>query len=82
MKKLEMTIVRNAVANREVTDVLTDRQAQTVQELADAGIIRLDRCERVKANMNIVAYRGGTESTVRNAENAEAQSEETETESE
>ena len=82
MKKLELTIVRNAVANRETTDIFTERQAETVRNLAEAGIVRIERDEKLKANMVVMTYKGGTEATVRASENAEAQSEETEEETE
>ena len=79
MKKLEMTIIQNAIAGRTTTDLFTDRQAATARELAEAGLIRIERDERLKPNLVIVEYKGGTAATVRAAEDAQ-ESEESEQE--
>lgn len=67
MKKLELETLQTAVlANGDSnSDLFTNRQCDTLNELADAGLIVIERSERLKSNLNLIQYSAGSSSTIR-----------------
>ena len=75
MQKFELNAVRGAIANESVTDLVTVRQSETIASLADAGLLVIDRNEKVKSNLVIVEYRLASSSVAQCAADSETETE-------
>ena len=70
MKKLEITTLQSAMIESTPTDLFTVRQAETLRDMSDDGLIRIMRDERLKANLVIMEWKLGTASTAKASQNS------------